>query len=266
MNNLTFKKTIKMKKIFTYLMATIALILVSFGAMAQGGLTPLVESTHEYNVTAESSGNTLAWSVLEGAAGTEYTINSATSTETVNITWNIAGTYTLQFSEENGNTCVTLKQATVVVSANTFDVNITNPTEICNAKDGTINPTGDATTSITFTVDMTTAYASWSPNWEITFTLTPAGSATIANISSSVGTPSENTGVYTITGVSSTSGDGTVDITMDVTGDAFTLQTVALAITSAKELDYDTPDVDSDDWLATQTINALPSTSEITTD
>ncbi len=53
---------------------------------------------------------------------------------------------------------------------------------------------------------------------------------------------------------------------MDVTGDAFTLQSVALAITSAKELQYNTPDVDSDDWDATQTINALPNTSAISTD
>ena len=53
---------------------------------------------------------------------------------------------------------------------------------------------------------------------------------------------------------------------MDVTGDAFTLQSVALAITSAKELDYNTPDMDIDDWDATQTINPIPNTSDIITD
>ncbi len=254
-----------MKKIFTYLIAAVAFMLVSTVVMAQGGLTPLVGSTHDYTVTAESTGNTLAWSVVEGNDGTEYDINSGAASETVNITWNTAGTYTLQFRETNGSSCITLRQATVVVSANTFDVSTSNPSATCNAKDGTVNPSGDATTSITFTVNMTTANASWSPNWEIDFTLTPAGTATIANVTVSGGTLT-GTGPYNLTALTSTSGIGSVTITMDVTGDAFAVQSVALAITAAIELDYNTPDVDSDDWDATQTINALPNTSSITTD
>ncbi len=251
-----------MKKIFTYLIAAIAFVIVSTSVMAQGGLSPLVGSTHDYTVTAESTGNTLAWSITSGPAG-GYTVNSGTSGEVVNITWNTVGTYTLQFSETNGNSCVTLKQATVVVAANTFDVSTSDPAATCNAKDGTVNPTGDATTSITFTVNMTTANAGWSPNWEIDFTLTSA--ATIASVTANGGTLT-GTGPYNLTALTSSGGNGTVDITMDVTGDAFTVQTVALAITAAKELQYNTQDVDSDDWLATQTINPIPNTSNITTD
>ncbi len=262
--NLQTLKNNKMKKTLTYLITAVAFILVSNVAMAQGGLTPLVGSTHDYTVTADdATNNTLAWSIVEAAG---YTINSGAATETVNITWTAAGTYHVQFSETDANTnCVTTKQATVVVSANTFDVSTSNPAATCNAKDGTVNPTGNATTSITFTVDMTTANAGWSPNWEIDFTLTPAGTATIASVAATNGTLT-GSGPYHLTGITSTNGNGTVNITMDVTGDAFTAQSVALAITAAKELDYDTPDVDTDDWNATQTINALPNTSDITTD
>ena len=253
-----------MKKTFTYLITAVAFILVSVGAMAQGGLSPLVGSTHEYTVTAEdASNNTLAWSVVEASG---YTINSGAASETVNITWTTAGTYHVRFSETDGTTsCITTKEATVVVAANTFDVSTTNPSETCNAKDGTVNPTGDATTSITFTVDMTTANASWNPNWEINFILTPSAGATIASVAASEGTLT-GSGPYNLTALTSAGGNGTVNITMDVTGDAFTVHTVALAITSAIELQYNTPDMDTDDWDATQTINAIPNTSDITTD
>lgn len=251
-----------MKKTFTYLIAAVAFMLVGTVAMAQGGFSPLVGSTHDYTVTAESSGNGLAWTVSPGSG---YTINSGAATETVNITWTTAGTYTLQFRETNGNSCVTLKQETVVVAPNTFDVSTSNPSETCNALDGTVNPSGNATTSITFTVDMTTANAGWSPSWEIDFTLTPAGAATITNLTVNGGTLT-GSGPYNLTALTSSGGNGTVNITMDVTGDTFTAQSVDLAITAAKELDYDTPDMDTDDWDATQTINPIPDTSDITTD
>lgn len=254
-----------MKKTFSYLIAAVAFMLVSTVAMAQGGFSPLVGSTHNYTVTAGSTSNTLAWTIVEGSDATEYDINSGAASQTVNITWNTAGTYTLQFRETNGSSCITLRQKTVIVAANTFDVSTSDPSETCNALDGTVNPSGNATTSITFTVDMTIANASWNPNWEIDFSLTPAGAATIANVVASGGTLT-GTGPYHLTALTSSGGNGTVDITMDVTGDAFTSQSVALAITAAKELDYNTPDMDSDDWSATQTINPIPNTSDITTD
>ena len=253
-----------MKKIFTYLIATAALMIISAAAMAQGGLTPFVGSTHEYTITPESTSNTLTWSVVEGSG---YTINSqtvVTTTSVANITWNTAGTYTLQFVEDDG-TCTTVKQKTVIVGTNTFDVSTTNPTATCNAADGQVNFAGTtATTSITFTVDMTTANASFNPNWEIVFSLNP-GTATLANIAATDGTLS-GSGPYILTGIASAGGNGTVDITMDVTGNIYADQSVVLTITSATELTYNTPDVDSDDWIATQTINAIPNTSTITTD
>jgi len=113
---------------------------------------------------------------------------------------------------------------------------------------------------------MTTSRTDWSPTWEITFTLTPSSGSSIASVAASAGTLTLNTGTYTLTGLTSSSGDGTVNITMDVTEDAFTTQTTALAITSATALDYNLSDIDNGDWVATQTVNAIPNTSNITTD
>lgn len=256
-----------MKKNLSYLIAAASLMLISAGAMAQGGLTPLVGSTHEYTVIADDDvNNTLTWAVTGGTAGTDFTVNSGAATEQVNITWLTAGTYTVTFTETNPTTsCATVKTTSVTVGVNTFDVSTSSPTAICNAADGQVNYAGtDATTPISFTVDMTTG-TTFSPNWEIKFTLAP-GTATLATVAASAGTLTESAGVYTLTAIPSASGIKTITITMDVTGNIYTVQNVLLTITSAKELTYNTPDKDSNDWTATQTINAIPNTSTITTD
>lgn len=254
-----------MKKILTVLTIIAAIMLISEVSKAQGGLSPLVGSTHNYTITPESTSNLLTWSVVEGAG---YTINSqsvVTTTSVANITWTAAGTYHLRFSESNGTTCITLKEVTVIVSANTFDVSVSANDAFCNAAEGQVNYAGtDATTQITFTVAMTTG-STFSPDWETKFTLTP-GTATLANIAASSGSLTVNAGTYTLTAIPSAAGTSTVSITMDVTGNIFTVQNVLLTITSAKELTYNTPDTDNTDWTATQTINDIPNTSSITTD
>lgn len=232
---------------------------------AQGGLTPLVNSTHTYTITPGNAGNTFAWSVVEGVAGTDYTISNG-NTSAATILWKTVGTYTLKFMETTSSSCSTVKTTTVVVSQNTFDISTSSPTATCNTADGQANyASSTATTSITFTVDMTTGNSSWSPNWEFSFTLTPSSGATIANVASSAGTLS-GTSTYTLYGIPSTSGAKSVTITMNVTGNIYNLHTVDLVITSGKELTYNTPDKDSNDLTATQTIKALPNTSSISTD
>jgi hypothetical protein len=255
------KKQNEMKKNLTYLIAIAAIMLLSFGVKAQGGLAPLVGSTHVYTVTPGSAGNTKAWSV---SPATGYNVNSGASTEQVNITWTTAGTYTLSFTETNTTTsCATVKTATVVVGENTFDVSVTANAEICNSLTGAVNNTdANATTSITFTVNMVTGISSFEPEWEIKFTLAP-GTATLASVTESAGTLTESAGTYTLTAIPSASGSGTVDITMNVTGSKIVAQSVVLTIISAKELTYNTPDVDNNDWTATQVINAVPNTSDI---
>ena len=252
-----------MKKLTTCLISFLAILLGSVGAKAQGGFTPLVNSTHVYTVTPENGSNNLLWTVTPAGGAT---INSGTTSASANITWTVAGTYTLQFTETNGTSCSTVKTATIVVSSNTFDVSTSSPSPTCNSADGQANySSSSATTSISFTVDMTTGNTSWSPNWQFSFTLTPSSGASISNVSASAGTLS-GSGPYTVTAIPSTSGAKTMTITMDVTGNIYVQHTVGLAITSAKELTYNTPDKDTNDWTATQTINAVPNTSAITTD
>ena len=238
-------------------------MIIGTSVIAQGGLDPLVGSTHVYSVSPESGSNDLQWTV---SPATGFSLTGDESDE-VTITWNTAGTYTLTFTETNTSTgCATVKTVTINVSANSFDVSTASPAAFCNSADGQVNYIGStATTGIIIPVSMITGISTFNPNWEITFTLTPNSGTTITAVAATSGTLS-GTGPYTITGLSSASGAGTVNITMNVTGDIYSPRDVALAITSAKELTYNTPDADTNDWNATQTINSIPNTSAITTD
>lgn len=270
----TTKKIKTVKKIISTLMTATALLLISAGAIAQGGATPFLNSTHTYTVTMEDGTNNTAQWIIADDGGTAldpqpaFTTNVDGNTATMEITWTTVGTFKVQFSETNPSTaCVTAKELDVTVSANTFDVTAVTPSATCNAADGQVNYTGtDVTTEVSFVVDMETADSGFNPNWEITFTLTSSTGATVDNVSAGSGTLSENSGTYTLTGLASASGTGSVTITLDATGELYNAEDVVLTITSAKELTYNTPDVDSDDWAATQTINPIPQTSEITTD
>ncbi len=253
-----------MKKNLTYAIVTAAIMLVNFGAKAQGGLAPLVGSTHVYTITPGDAGNTKAWT-LTGNAGTDYVMTNG-NTASATILWKTAGTYTLTFTETVVATgCSTIKTATVVVGNNTFDVSVTANAAFCNSLTGAINNNEpNATTSISFPVTMETGISSFNPTWEIQFTLDP-GTATLATVAASAGTLTESAGTYTVTGIPSVpdTGTGLVNITMNVTGSKIAAQSVLLNISSARELSYNTPDVDTGDWTATQVINAVPNTSDI---
>lgn len=242
----------------------IVIIIILFvstdGLYAQGGLAPLTNSSHTYTITPGNASNTLLWSVSGGAAG-DFTINSGANTASTNITWKKAGTYTLQFSETSSTNCITLVQKTVIVTDNTFDVSTPGTlAATCNANSGVPNAPVNAITTVIFAVNMSTGNNAWNPNWEFGFTLTPSAGATLSNVKVSSGTLS-GTGPYTVTALPSSSGAGTMTISVDVTGDATVVQTVALAINNAKELQYNTPDSNATNNGATQTINALPATT-----
>lgn len=263
-----------MKKALQFLMTAVALLLISVAVTAQGGATPFLNSTHTYTVTMENGANNTAQWVIADDTGTAldpqptFSTNIDGNASTMEITWTSVGLFKVQFSEINQSTaCVTVKELDVVVSVNTFDVSAVTPAATCNAADGVVNYAGtDVTTEVSFVVDMETADSEFNPNWEFTFTLTSSTGATIDNVVAGAGTLSEITGTYTLTGLTCASGAGSVTITLDATGELYTAEDVVLTITSAKELTYNTPDVDSDDWAATQTINPIPQTSDITTD
>lgn len=263
-----------MKKVLTILMSAAALLLISAGTMAQGGATPYLNSTHTYTVNMEDGTNNTAQWVIADDGGTAldpqpaFTTNIAGNTASMEITWTTIGDFKVQFSETNpSTTCVTAKELDVTVSANTFDVTAVAPAATCNAADGVINYAGtDVTTGVSFDVEMETGDAAFSPDWEFTFTLTSSTGATVANVSAGSGSLSESGGTYTLTGLTSASGEGSVTITLDATGVLYSAEDVVLILTSAKELTYNTPDSNSGNNTATQTINPIPQTSDITTD
>ncbi|WP_167610992.1 hypothetical protein [Maribellus sediminis] len=260
-----------MKKIYTYLIATAALMIISAAAMAQGGQNPLVGSTHYYKVVPGKSGNTFQWSVTGGVAGTDYTINSAsTTTDSLNITWltKVGNPHKIIFQETDATTnCITTKELTLNVVDNTFDVSIASPDDECNSATDTTDANNNFTTT-DFSVSMVSGSTTWNPNWEITFNVASGNIAsTIDDVSSTSGTLTDNGGgSFTLTGITSASGEGAATISVRVAGSAFDELSAVVEITEAKELDYNTPDKDTNDWTATGIINPIPNTSSIITD
>lgn len=162
--------------------------------------------------------------------------------------------------------CGTVTVSGIIAVNNTFDVFTESPGQICNGASGQITDTeSDVATPVSFTVNMATGNAAWSPDWQITFSLIPGNDGVvIENVSATSGSLS-GTGPYILTGISGSGGIGTVSINMNVTGNIYSDVSVLLNITSAVELQYNTMDKDEDDWVATQSIKPVPNTSDIST-
>lgn len=176
-------------------------------------------------------------------------------------------------TDVSGNT-VTCTQLVTIIARDTVDMWVEQPGPTCNAAEGTINSSGiDTTTVVTFNVKMETNKTTWSPDWEIKFTLAPSnntnpGDVPIINTVASVGNVgnlSVSEGVYTLTNIPSTNGEGVVSISMNLVGNRYANLDVDFIITEAKEIDSNIQDKDSDDWQAIQTVNAIPNTGPITT-
>lgn len=261
-----------MKKIFTYLIAITALLLMGSGAMAQSGTTPFLNSTHTYRVTMEDGAvNTDSWYIADAVGDSilpqpAFTATVDVDTAFLEITWLTIGDFKIVFTETDGSGtfCSTAKSLDITVIDNTFDVTISDSTIACNDADGVINFVGPDTTSVvTFTVD--TVGVDWDYDWEIRFTLTPEASLT--NVAGSFGNLSGAGTVgdpYILTNIPGI--QGSVDITMEFTGNAFTQQTVLMEIISAQELNYNTSALLNENTQATSIINAIPNTSDIQTD
>lgn len=251
-----------MKKTFTYLLAIAAFMLFGASAIAQGGSNPFTGSIHGYKVVPGDGANTLTWSVSPGTDGTEFDILAGAGTDSITIQWNTAGTYTLQLEEDDG-TCTTVKELEIVVIDNVFDVTISDSTIACNAADGVVNFDGTDTTSlVAFTVD--TVGVDWDHDWEITFTLGSASGATLDNVAASFGTLTGAGTVgdpYVLTNIPGA--QGSVDITLEVSGNAFAQQTVEMEIVSAKELKYSAPALLNENTQSTSIVDAIPNTSDI---
>ena len=176
-------------------------------------------------------------------------------------------------TDVSGNTA-TCTQLVTIIARDTVDMWVEQPGPTCNAAEGTINSSGiDTTTVVTFNVKMETNKTTWSPDWEIKFTLAPSNNTnpgdvptinTVASVGN-VGNLSVSGGLYTLTNIPSTNGKGVVSISMNLVGNRYANLDVDFIITEAKEIDSNIQDKDSDDWQAIQTVNAIPNTGPITT-
>lgn len=153
----------------------------------------------------------------------------------------------------------------------TIDVFISEPAEICNSANGEVyvfneEVTTEVTTEIYFVVNMTAGNGNYNSPWEFSFNLSSATGAILSNVSDGANLLVDDEGAYTISGITSQSGAGSVTISMDVTGDIYEDESVIMEITSALELKCNSHAVDDSQWIAVQIINAIPETSEISTD
>jgi hypothetical protein len=224
-----------------------------------GGTTVLNLSEYQGDIQWQQSadGNTNWVNVVGGTGGISdnYTIIALKHT-----TW-----YRAQVVNANCQP-VYSNEVSVVVLANNFEVSAVMPAAICNAADGVADFKEDyVTTEISFFVKMLSGYKDFSPEWEFTFTLSSSSGATIDGVTPDSGILFFSDGVYSLTGLTSTSGEGSVVIIMNVTGDPYDAEDAVLKILSAKELVFFAGDVDLNNGEAVQVINPIPQTSDITT-
>ncbi len=243
-----------MKNLALRLFAFTAFLLIGAGAMAQGGASPYVNSTHTYTATPQSGGNTLSWTVTGGTA-TDYTITNGT-TAAATILWKTAGTYTVTFRETSSNSCFTERTIGVTVTANLFDLAVTAPSDFC----ATIAPNAAAPnpTTVVFNVAVAgnTAKAS-------TFDYTLTGDDHIASVAFSDGITA--TSIMGAAGVTIPSGVASFTVTVVVNSVIADEDTIAFGISNAKDF-YNTPENNTANNSGEAVIWAVPNTSPITAD
>lgn len=263
------------------------LLLVVGNVMAQDGTTPFVGSQHTYEVTRGVAGSTLVWSVLNAdksnAGGTDFSIES-NGAETVKITWNKANDvsnakYIVQLSEEHPtNGCITLRQFDVIVGGNNFDLATTDLTETCSDASGSVivNSTNDnlGTTSKTFTIDMSTqadmTSATFIPDWEFNYEVTSTNGDLVSVTFDTNTTVSGETlsGKNAAGKVVVNNDDYSIQVTVVFNNTWNSGDVVTIELTNGKELSYNTPEKDATTPInntGSVTINAMPATSNITT-
>ena len=256
-----------MKKIFTYLFAIAALMIISAAAMAQGGINPYTGSTHTYSITPDTNtaNKTYSWSISGGG-----TINGAIDGTSLNVTWGSStGNYVITFTETDESTsCFTQRTLDVEVISNTFFLSMSANAEECHDSTGLVLSSGaSGPTTVYFTVNLNKD-AGWTiDNWKYNFDLDFTGSDySLQSVTVDGGANLGTTGSYsdqTISGINTTS-EIAVVLTGPVTSG--TDVTVTLSNGTAVKGTTTTPDNGSGDNTQILTINPLPNTSGITTD
>lgn len=207
-----------MKKLQLLLM--MMFVFAGIGVQAQNtGAEPFEGSTHSYKVTRSASlTTTLAWTVEGAANASDYTLVDADQ-ETVIVTWNKEGDYTLKLTESrsSGDACPTVRQFAVSVKPNDFNViasivgnadgcaGISNPVAD-DGNDGVNDTDNFGQTTRVFNVKM--EGGDLTKDW--TFRLGLTGANTFNGYSVSVTGASEASGVYTVAGVAAAATESNV--------------------------------------------------------
>lgn len=146
-----------MNKTITYLIALLALMISSLGAMAQNtGSSPYLNSTHTYSSakTSGMTGTTMAWAVDGGG-----TVVPAADALSADISWTTLGLHKVFVTETTAvpNSCSTTREFDVSVVVNSFNLTAADLNDNCGSGSGTVlddTPAPPQTLRI-FTVNMT---------------------------------------------------------------------------------------------------------------
>ncbi|WP_321309756.1 hypothetical protein [Marinifilum fragile] len=274
-----------MKSLFKVFMV-IAGVLLFVNTQAQNtGTNPFVNSTHTYNITKGSIvGTTLAWSVTDGTAGTNFNFVGATDQTSVQVQWLTVGTYTLQVTETRTDVagglagCPTTRNITVNVIANTFDViaalvtdadacaTVVNPVVDVSA-DGDNSDDTFGTTTRAYTVSM--AGGDTGKSWSFDYALTDLSAFNLGDITAVNITGGTATGNNIVVPAGTT--EVTISISYSTNKNASGTNgqdpdfDIVLTLTNAKD-QLGTPDSDGSNDAATYSVKAIPATTGITTD
>lgn len=256
-----------MKKSITYLIAIAALMVISVGAMAQDGGTPYAGSTHTYSITpdANSTGKTYLWTLSGGG-----TIDGSATGSSVVIDWGTtAGTYTLTFTETDGNTsCLSVRDLEVEVIANSFYLNMEANASECHDSTGQVLADGaTGPTTLYFTVSMNKDAAWTIDSWEFDFTVAVAGTDyTLTSVKVDGGADLGTSGTYVDQSIVGTNDE--IEIAVEITGAVTAGTDVTVQISNGEAIvgTAVTPDNGTGPDTQILTVNPLPDTSDITTD
>jgi hypothetical protein len=279
-----------MKKLLHLFSVTAILALISMNATAQSGTTgtlgdgddPYLATTHNYKVT--SDGGTIVWAVLHAGDSSDASADVGLGTNgnnNIDITWNTAGDYIIQYTETLNN-CSTKRQLGVTVRSNNFYLDLLTDTDACNSEEGnvldwnTYETKNDVKTELTFTVNMAKDNGFSIDNYQFTgdivlptgVTIADASDVTVTGGTKSAGTGNGNFNVSATATDAATSGQ--VVIKVQVSGKVTDGGAVTLNLTNGKAVkgSVETPDnlalPVSSDRSQVVTLKPLPGSSNIT--
>jgi hypothetical protein len=266
-----------MKKTAFYLIALVSILITSMGAMAQGGASPYLNSTHTYTVTMQNNANSAAWVIADNAGvalATQptFTASKVGTTATMVITWaeswaSVAD-YKVWFTETG--TCSTKRELPVTVVANSFYLTMNADGTECHDLSGQIlGVDAVGNTTVLFTANLNKA-AAWSiDSWKFDFAVNVATGYTLQTVKLNGGSDLGNTGSYSNQSVAGTLSSATIEVVIN--GHVETGATVTVNLSNGKAIKGTTTTPDNGtgggaDRTQVLTVNALPATSLIIAD